>query len=679
MPMNLPSSQRPKSPVGKQPPSGDAEDSRSEFPNVSADGGGVLPTGNGQQNLAAQGGRDPTTGEGAYDDGGVVPSDNMDDGGPDQGADDATLDPMSFVKAALAHGRKKMGQPATFYPSTDNESNGPIGSFDDGGEVGDDQSGQGVIPQPGNQAVGGEQPVDPRSTMAYLAGAGAVPPEMAAALEQQADPQGTMDPSERKLRAIQMAGDPDKAFGLMQRYRSQSNAHMGAARAALDKGNLAQAAHSATQAFANIPTGHSVQFAPAGRGMAVHARPVGQRQTPGFDMGGDVAGLLMQQGFDDGGEVDDQPEQGAIDRLDVEPSQNIEDRRGEPPKVGADGKLLPSETWTDTGRRLANKWVDLTYGQSPRAQGVLDTGEPDEGGGADTGAVSQPVVTPVQAFKQLLGAGYDKIIEQGGNLGNYLAGLVRSDTKPTEPAPERPAAPPVLEPGGGSSMPASGGGTPTQRDIGDYFKPGTQVTPELEAEYRGRGLSKSHGDLGGEWAGASQREREIRMQASRLFGWDTEKRNNYIDRMLGEDAKTQGKEHLTEIATARKGALQDIHDQHIAERTNANNEAKAARERETQGNVNTRAGAQNVRIAANEYLRQHPNAKPDEIKKYLQGLGYDPAALSGAGQDTSPGGAAPPKQPSQGAAPGNTLKFYQGQWYKRGPNGEAVPVQANGL
>lgn len=79
----------------------------------------------------------------------------------------------------------------------------------------------------------------------------------------------------------------------------------------------------------------------------------------GFDtdqMGGDA------QEFEDGGDVE--PRYGSIEGLPE--STNIEDRRGEPPKVApgeeanrSRGKLLPSQTWTDTGRRLKNKVLDL--------------------------------------------------------------------------------------------------------------------------------------------------------------------------------------------------------------------------------------------------------------------------------------------------------------------------------
>lgn len=681
MPMNLPSSQQPKSSVGKQLPSGDAEDSRSDFPGVASDGGGVLPVGNGQQNLSAQGGRDPATGEGAYDDGGVVdtdqdmgsePDNDQDDQGampppaPPQPQQQPAQDPMAMVKAALAHGRQRMGLPATFYPSTDNESNGPIGAFDDGGEVpgneGDDQ-GQGVIPDDQNQAAGGGQPqggaIDPRKTMAYLAGAGAMPAEQAAALEQRVDPTGQMDPAERKMKALQMAGSPQAAAALMQRWRMLANAYMGAAHAALDKGNLAQAAQSATKAFEHIPTGHSVQFAPAGRGIAIHARPLGGApqggSEPGYDAGGDVAGLQMQQGFDDGGEVD-QPQEdaapaedprGAIDRLgDDNLSSNVEDRRGEPPKVGPDGKLLPSETWTDTGRRLSNKIADFR-GSVSQGMGVLDTG--DEGGSGDP---AQPIVTPVQTLKSLLGAGYDKIIEQGSNLGNWLSSLGRSDTKPEQVPMPRPA-PPERDDGvqrGGMEKTANPTPVAAQpnaprkpRDVDQFFN--EPITPQSDAEYRDRGLASKYGDLSGELSGASKREREIHMQAERLFPsnvtGNSERRAAYVERMLGVDAQSQGKEHLADISAARRQALEDIKQTHTDERAKGNRENRSDIAGRNQEGVTSRANAQNARVMADEILRQHPDwpaeQREAELQKMIRAL-PSPASIAPGQQQGSPQG-----------------------------------------
>jgi hypothetical protein len=198
----------------------------------------------------------------------------MDDGGEVPG-DMGMVDPMEMVKNALSYGRKKMGLPEQFYPSSvDNEQNGSVEQqgFDDGGGVlpideGQEQGGQ--MPQ-----QGGQMP-DPRATLQYLTGAGAVTPDIAAALEQRADPQGMMDPSERKMKALASAGSPDTQFAYLQSLRQKFGSYSGAARAALSKGDMTNAARYATQAMAHVPTGNAVKFAPARGGFAMVSRPHG--------------------------------------------------------------------------------------------------------------------------------------------------------------------------------------------------------------------------------------------------------------------------------------------------------------------------------------------------------------------------------------------------------------------
>ena len=299
--------------------------------------------GGGGAGLDGGGGSGPLTGGVmALDDGGEVPGEPEDDGDADDqqaqntaaptgdvnqamgepGGQQAqqAVDPMSIIQGALAFGRQSMGMPKSFtdgMPMSNNiedrrttlnddpsqpgrsvssrvgkttpsgwDTLNNMTSFDDGGEV----------PMPG--AGGEQQPQqggglpDPRKTMAYLAGAGGVQPEIADALEQHIDPQGQMDPAERMLKAVAAAPTPESQFGLLQHYRTRANAYTGAARAALDKGNLAQAAQHATSAFDNIPTGYKVQFAPARGGLAVMAKKIGgqPQQQQGFLAGGPVGG-----------------------------------------------------------------------------------------------------------------------------------------------------------------------------------------------------------------------------------------------------------------------------------------------------------------------------------------------------------------------------------------------------
>ncbi len=195
---------------------------------------------------------------------------SAEDGGEVPG-DTGMVDPMEMVKNALSYGRKKMGLPEQFYPSADNEQNGSVEQqgFDDGGGVLPVDEGQEQAPQ-----QGGQMP-DPRATLQYLTGAGALTPDIAAALEQRADPQGMMDPAERKMKALASAGSPDTQFAYLQSLRQKFGSYSGAARAAMTKGDMTNAAKYATQAMAHVPTGSTVKFAPARGGFAMVSRPHG--------------------------------------------------------------------------------------------------------------------------------------------------------------------------------------------------------------------------------------------------------------------------------------------------------------------------------------------------------------------------------------------------------------------
>jgi hypothetical protein len=268
--------------------------------------------------------------------------------------------------------------------------------FDDGGEV----------PMPGEDQQQGEQQgslPDPRKTMAYLTGDGAVQPDVADALERQVDPQGQMDPAERKFNAILGAQTPETQFGLMQHYRTKANAYSGAARAALDQGNLAQAAQHATSAFANIPTGYKVQFAPARGGLVVQSSKIGsQQQQPqqqqgqmGFEDGGAVPEIWSgktipptkkkkkkMQSFDDGGEVDG----GEVD----DEEDDSEDNVGSDEDAGdeAENGVLPT--------------ADDGYGNPT-----------EEDGGDEPGEAPETTMLSTAQVQSLLKGGVDEPLDTG--------------------------------------------------------------------------------------------------------------------------------------------------------------------------------------------------------------------------------------------------------------------------
>ncbi len=178
-------------------------------------------------------------------------------------------DPMALVRAGLAYGRKQAGLPEKFY-------GGGTPSFADGG----------VVPDPSQQP---SMP-DPSKVMSYLAGDGAIADDIVDALCDDADPDGTMDPSERTMHAFSKAGSEDGAAGILAACRARYNGHSAAARAALSQGDLEGAAHYATQAFAAVPTGHSIQFAPSEGGLSMTTRKHGQGAPPqgSYSQGGTV-------------------------------------------------------------------------------------------------------------------------------------------------------------------------------------------------------------------------------------------------------------------------------------------------------------------------------------------------------------------------------------------------------
>lgn len=103
-----------------------------------------------------------------------------------------------------------------------------------------------------------------KGIMAYLMGSGAAPASKVAQLEQQADPEGTLDPNDRKLAAVQAASQqgPEQGWAVVQHYRRTYDAYKAHGAAALARGDLTNAANSLTQAYTNLPDGYSIKFTP---------------------------------------------------------------------------------------------------------------------------------------------------------------------------------------------------------------------------------------------------------------------------------------------------------------------------------------------------------------------------------------------------------------------------------
>jgi hypothetical protein len=120
---------------------------------------------------------------------------------------------------------------------------------------------------------GGQQQQDP--LMQHLGGAKAMDPNIVRAIEYALDPQGSMPPVEKKMRAVQHAyqkglqqtGDPreaaNAALGVLQHQRKNYDMWRTAAAVKMHHGDIGSAIEAANKAF-EAPFGHTVHFAPAG-------------------------------------------------------------------------------------------------------------------------------------------------------------------------------------------------------------------------------------------------------------------------------------------------------------------------------------------------------------------------------------------------------------------------------
>jgi hypothetical protein len=256
-----------------------------------------------------------------------------------------------------------------------------IAGFADGGDMGDPSAG-GAPPQPQtNQPVpqpGGMQPQQgqqpPSKLVGYAMGAQAVPPDMARALESKVDPQGTMDPTTRKMLAIASAPDQKTQWGMLQNYRQQFNAHASFARAAATgsqtkPADMAAAAKAATDAFSNVPDGTQTTFQPTQGGVVARIKHLVGGKTQAHAGGGPVraedhaderqrnedatatgvntAGLArggVVGGYDDGGDVNPMGDMGGTGGADDTQNMGV-------PKQGSDatGEAKQTDVGPDQG------------------------------------------------------------------------------------------------------------------------------------------------------------------------------------------------------------------------------------------------------------------------------------------------------------------------------------------
>lgn len=616
-------------------------------------------------------------------DGGAIPDE---DGAQDSGdAAPAQSDPFSVVQSALSYGRQKSGLPTKFYgaappmspaspganPQLSPQSPGaapqmkPPG-FAEGGAIEEDTGtdDQGVIPD-GNtdqEDQGGQDQMTPSGNtqpqgqgaggaMSYLTGQGAVGPEIAQALEQQVDPQGTMDPNQRKMLAVAKAGSPDKAFAVLQHYRQKFNAYSAFAKAAAQGSggrppDLHASAHAATQAYQHLPDGNDVSFQPVPNGMRVAVRKVGGEQPQQSEDQGQPT-----QSFAEGGSVDDDfqyetagsetPSGSSYDRE----QQTAEAQPEQPGRGGILGGKAPHESVRDFVLSIPQYLGWLS--KDGQADSVFDKGVDSTLDAAAKSPMSPMAGGPSQP--QLGGQQPQQQPDAGGGAEPAGADQGVTSQQPTGPRNQNP-------------MQSAHKPSPP-----DPEKFGAQVAAKASSD----GLSLKDAmhqiDIAyGNWMG--QQKAKALAKAALI--------QHYADnktKVEAEQTRSTRAENVARITgTSRQG---------VAE-TNAGARRDVEDVRQTHGdsrNANTNTTKANIAQGNRDSTERRTEFVQDQLTKRNDttnkpGLVGNKEKIDAAA--AARGGPAKMQRPGaqqQQPAAGQT-KLVNGKWYKRGPNGEAIEV-----
>lgn len=657
-----------------------------------------------------------------YADGGDVGQDSGNAAAPNS-------DPFSLISEALSYGRKKAGLPESFFgdsiqrPAKPKPSNDPAstasavdeeggngtdqdgramslnGAANDlqpgeqvgegagavgyqpktqwlaeGGEVQDDSGQQGMIPddtQSGDDDTQtgsipeGQQQQSGQGAMGYLTGQGGVGPEVAAALERQVDPQGTMDPNMRKMLAVQATGSPDKAFGLLQHYRQKFNAYNAFAKAAANGSggrppDLRASAEAASQAYQHLPDGKAIDFQPVQGGMRVIVRdamPPGQHfDTSGKPVLGQPQtkriGWPDKQQYAEGGAVDD---------------------------TGNDPMIPEQQDMSDSG---GGPMPQQSAGPAPQGDKVKDA----LGGKAPHEALRDFVLSVPQYLGWLANAGQaDSVLDKGAEA--TLAEAAKQQQGPQDqqqmPSPQDPFNPmqtgPGMQqrPGVTSQRPQN----PGVQNMNANPMTGGQQPPIRQTPKNAEKFGSEVGTKGGE-AGATLTDvlHEID-QAYPSVGMSRERslaraaaRQHWADNRVKVEAEQTRSTRAENVAHIAGGSRQAV------AATNANARTTAVgMQQEGAGQRN-----ENTNTARRDIATQREGGVEKRFQQGEQGrndrsiMMNKPGVIGNAkkmeearGSIAQPGAQRPPQQ-GQG---GEQMKLVNGKWYKRGPNGEAVEVQ----
>lgn len=625
--------------------------------------------------------------------GGPVPGDTGQDSGD---AGPANTDPFSMITSALATGRKQFGLPANFSTGSDTgNSDGPQPqSFAEGGVVqgeepddsaddqGDDQ--QGVIPdqsqdqeqqpQQGQQQQGqqgGGQ--SSQSAMAYLKGAGAVPPEIANALERQVDPHGQMDPSLRKTLAVTQAGDPNKAFGLMQHYRQKFNALGAFAKAALQGSggrppNVHAAADALNKAYAHVPDGTSLQFEPAQGGMRVTSRNV----MPGKD---EQPQQQPQQGgtqsFEEGGPVEEEPagDTTGNDPMIPEQQEAGSDTSGVMPQQSGDNiGQPPQETEGSQSAQGAFGALGKFARSTPGKGGILGGKAPHEW------LLSIPQLMGWQAkagqFDHVMDTGVDTSLQEAAQSGmapgapGTFAPQSGGQQQPQQQQPQSAGQDAMAQAQPGQYAPSQ-----QPQDMRPAHKPTPQGTPEQVGAQIGE-KSKEEGltirdalhqlDIAyGNWAGQQKTKALAKAELIKTYAVEQVKGQNSLERAkitggFGVEKAKVGAEggvqraQIGADASVQKG---ENHEAAATGRTHETNETKGKIAHEREGGVTARFQQGEGGRDARAIIQAKPSlvgdqGKMDAAKKVMSTA--PPRQVSTQQQPTQGTGPAPTSVPPPG-------------------------------
>lgn len=532
----------------------------------------------------------------------------------------------------------------------------------DGDVMPQDTQAPGAPPSPGAGKPG------PDKALGYLSGADAMPPEMAAALEAQVDPRGQMDPSQRKLLAVQAAGDPAKAWGLMQHYRQKFSAYSAFARAAAEgtpqkPADLMASAKAATQAYENLPDGKALNFMPVQGGMRVAVRDLNKQQQQQQQP--------EPQQFEEGGAVEDDELQ--RQRAGVLPEEpEVQEPSGAQRsaeylrKHGAAASMaaIPGAVQEHVSQRGAAQSVADFVLSVPEFIGWLTKGGQADAvldKGVEKTLTEAKVAAPAAQAPPQMG-------DQGGQPEQAPAGM-EPGAKGTfaPPAMPRNQAPTTRSP----TTPQASFNAPRQAPQGE--KVFERSAPKGLDQELVATINAQFPYVG------QERERQAAFQQALMVQSEQENK-------LGV-AKEQGvvKRDVANIAGANR---MNVANTNIAGKLSlADLVEKARTDRATTGQISKEtiaamkeAGA-DQRFIASEIGKNTRTAvtnapglqnKPDKLTATVKSMGDQ---VPRASQEAPAPKAPQPKQPQQPQAQTPQMKLVNGVWYKRGPNGEAVPVQ----